>query len=223
MRVASKTAVRYFAPTPVFHAPSAPPFAAHPRGLPFLPETPPHRFPAEWEPHAALWLGWHETARRDSVLAAMIRALQPHVPVKVLYRTDSMRPAGNSFLLRLDVDTARVRWVQNPHYSFWMRDPGPLFRETPAGGMQVANFRWTEYGGPMLPEDMAPVKTDSLHGLGDDLLARHLGFPLVSTTYAAEGGGLETNGQGLLMTIEETALQRNPGKWLADIERESTG
>lgn len=183
-------------------------------------ETPPHRFPAEWEPHAAIWLGWHETARRDSVLAEMIRALQPHVPVKVLCRTDSMRRAGNAFLRRLDVDTTRMEWVQNPHYSFWMRDPGPLFLETPEGKMKVANFRWTEYGGPLVPEDLAPVKADTLHGLGDDLLAQRLGLPLVSTPLAAEGGGLETNGRGLLMTIEETALQRNPGKSLADIGRE---
>lgn len=183
-------------------------------------ETPPHRFPAEWEPHAAVWLGWHETARRDSVLAEMIRALYPHVPVKVLYRTDSMRRAGNAFLDQLGVDTARVGWVKNPHYSFWMRDPGPLFLETATGGMRVANFRWSEYGMPAVPEDLGQAGADSLHGYGDDDLARHLGLPLVSSPFVAEGGGLETNGRGLLMTIEETARQRNAGKLLADIERE---
>lgn len=184
------------------------------------PEALPHRFPAEWEPHAAVWLGWHETARRDSVLAEMIRALQPHVPVRVLYRTDSMRRAGNALLLRLGVDTARVGWVPNPHYSFWMRDPGPLFLETPEGKLNVANFRWAEYGMPAVPEDLGQVGADSLHGYGDDELARRLGLSLVSSAFVAEGGGLETNGRGLLMTIEETARQRNPGKSLAEIERE---
>jgi len=181
---------------------------------------PTHRFPAEWEPHSAIWLGWHETPRRDSVLAEMIRALQPHVPVRVLFRTDSMRRAGNGFLQKLGVDTLKITWVQNLHYSFWMRDPGPLFLETSSGGLNVANFRWAEYGEPSVPEDLGQAADDSLHGFGDDELARHLGLPLISSPFVAEGGGLESNGQGVLLTIEETARQRNPGKSLADIERE---
>lgn len=181
---------------------------------------PVHRFPAEWERHAAIWLGLHARPARDSVLAQMVVALQPHVPVTILFKTDSMRQAGNRLLAAMGADTGRVSWVQNEHYSFWMRDPGPLFLETPTGSLRMADFRYTSYGVKYLPEDQKMEAADNREGLADGELAEQRKWPVVRSDYVAEGGGLETNGQGLLLTIEETARQRNPGKTLAEIERE---
>lgn len=181
---------------------------------------PTHRFPAEWEPHAAIWLGWHERPARDSVLAQMVVALQPHVPVTILFKNDSMRQAGNRLLAAMGADTGRVTWVQNSHYSFWMRDPGPLFLETPTGSLRMADFRYTSYGVKAMPEDQKITPVDDEEGLADGEMAQQRAWPVIRSDFVAEGGGLETNGQGLLMTIEETARQRNPGKSLAEIERE---
>ncbi len=181
---------------------------------------PAHRFPAEWEPQAAIWLGWHSRPARDSVLARMVVALQPHVPVKILFKTDSMRRAGNLLLAAMGADTSRVMWIQNSHYSFWMRDPGPLFLENPTGTLSMADFRYTSYGVKSMPEDQKITAVDDEEGLADNELARQYHWPVVRSDFVAEGGGLETNGQGLLVTIEETARQRNPGKSLAEIERE---
>jgi len=68
--------------------------------------------------------------------------------------------------------------------------------------------------------DLKLSKYDTLLNGMEKRMARYLGLETVSTNFVAEGGGLESNGNGVLMTIEETALQRNPGKKLAEIEAE---
>ncbi|MBC7890767.1 MAG: agmatine deiminase family protein [Sphingobacteriaceae bacterium] len=136
------------------------------------------------------------------------------------YSEPTMRQAGNRLLAAMGADTSRVTWIRNEHYSFWMRDPGPLFLESPTSTLRMADFRYTSYGVKAMPEDQKITSVDDQEGRADGELAEQRAWPVVRSEFVAEGGGLETNGQGLLMTIEETARQRNPGKTLAEIERE---
>ena len=87
------------------------------------------------------------------------------------------------------------------------------------GEQKVIDFGWNDYGNGFCIWSTAK-KRDSVVGRIDKRMATYLKIPVISTPIVAEGGGLETNGAGILMSIEETALQRNPGKTLQEIETE---
>ena len=90
-------------------------------------QVPEHSYPAEWESHEAIWLGFrsHEEAQ-DSVTVPMLRALTRHVDVHLVVESDSLIPDGIGFLANEGVDTSRVAvFLQSPT-DFWFRDPGPM-------------------------------------------------------------------------------------------------
>ena len=100
-----------------------------------------------------------------------------------------------------------------------MRDPGPLFIKNKMGKQKIIDFAWIQYGHHLVYKKKMNT-LDIETGRSDIRIATKLNLPVISTPIVAEGGGIETNGEGVLMSIEETALQRNPGKTLQEIETE---
>lgn len=176
--------------------------------------------PAEWENHEAVWMGWFGRERRDTVSAQIIAAIVGEVKINLLYRNDSLRKRGNQVLLRYGVDTTRINWLLTDNYFYWTRDPGPIFVSNPDGQLKVVDFAWNNYGEAYIYKNYQLGKRDTIESLTDVFAAEHLGIPVVKSSIVGEGGALEVNGDGVLMSIEETALQRNPGKSLAEIETE---
>lgn len=185
------------------------------------------RLAAEWEPHEAVWVGVFQRTGRDTVTANIIKAIHNNVQVKLNYSHDSTRKRYNPFYASMGVDTTKLLWIRDSVNMVWIRDPGPLFLMNNIGDQKVLDFGWNVYGTYLLPgTNLQMTRYDSIVGRTDVRMARQMGLPVVSTDIVAEGGGIESNGDGVLMTIEETALQRNPGKSLAQIEaayKQATG
>ena len=177
------------------------------------------RMPAEWEPHEAVWVGVFYGDGRNRVTATLIKSLYKYVPVKLSYDEENRKHQYNIFLHSQQVDTTKLQWVKDSVAFNWVRDPGPVFLVNSKGEQKVADFGWNDYGDPIIYKRNA-TRWDSVIGRTDRRLAKVLGLPVVSTPVVAEGGSLETNGAGVLMSIEETALQRNPGRSLQEIEKE---
>lgn len=177
------------------------------------------RMPAEWEPHQAVWVGVFHRAGRDKVSAAIVKSIYKNVHVRLNYSSDSTRNKFNKLLSSLQVDTLKLQWVKDSIDFNWVRDPGPLFLVNKKGEQKIIDFGWNSYGNCYV-DNSKLTKTDHIIGRIDKRMADRLNIPVVSTSIVAEGGGLETNGAGVLMSIEETALQRNPGKTLLEIEAE---
>jgi agmatine deiminase len=181
-----------------------------------------YRMPAEWEPHAATWLSWpHDPAtfpgRVDAVeetYREMIRALSKHERVNLLVKDEDthervQRWAADESIRSLalwDVPTADV----------WFRDYGPLFvkRQTEAA-VEVAMTKWrfNAWGDKyesLLPDDGVPRR-----------LQPHLGLPMFEAGIVMEGGSLDVNGRGTLLTTEQCLLNpnRNPGLARDQIEQ----
>ncbi|MDW8415112.1 MAG: agmatine deiminase family protein [Thermaurantiacus sp.] len=166
--------------------------------------------PPEWAPQAAVWTAFPshpelwgddlEPARQE--VAALVRQLAATVPVKLLAATDEATAAA-----RAAVGPA-AEVLPMPFGDVWLRDTGPLFL---AHGQAVA-FRFNGWGG-------------KYRLAGDDDLAARLaeaaGAGLSRFDLVAEGGALDTDGRGLLLTTEQCLLNpnRNPGLDRADVER----
>lgn len=177
------------------------------------------RLAAEWEPHEAVWVGVFQQPGRDTVTAQIIKAIYQNVQVKLNYSKEATRIRYNPFYASLGIDTLKLNWIQDSVNMPWIRDPGPLFLVNKNGEQKVLDFNWNYYGVYLLPGSRKSfTRNDSLTGSIDIRMAEKMGLEIISTSFVAEGGGLENNGDGILMTIEETALQRNPGKSFAEID-----
>ncbi len=170
-------------------------------------------FPPEWASHDAVWLGWSYDSAHHTLQVEIARALAPTVPVRILVTSDSAREEAKAALAAAGVPSNRVVFFSHPVSNTWIRDAGPRFLSD-GRNLAVADFAWNWYG---YPEEMSrqwPTRTPI-----DNDLARELGLPVVSSAIVAEGGALDVS-TSVILTYRQTALQRNPGMPLEEIEAE---
>lgn len=183
--------------------------------------------PAEWEKHAATWLSWphNETdwpGKLDAirwVYGEMGRKITAGEMVRLLVNSPAAEREARSYLQRACVDLARVAFVRHPTNRGWMRDTGPIFV---ARGRKrtIVHFHfnaWAKYAD--WRKDRRVPET----------AAKRLDMPILDAEYGGrpfvlEGGGIEVNGRGTLLTTEECyqhpSIQvRNPGCTKSDYEQ----
>ena len=191
-------------------------------------------FPPEWEKHDATWIGWpHNTSDWPGkfapipwVYGEIVRHLGRGETVRVLVNSAAQEQRARTVLKRTGTDLARVEFFRRPTDRGWTRDFGPIFlRRQPNGSraaareLAVAGFRfngWAKYGNHHLDARAAPQ------------LARRLGMRLVPVeidgrAFVLEGGAVDVNGLGTVITTEECLLDpdiqtRNPGVGRRQIE-----
>ena len=177
------------------------------------------RLTADFEPQAAMWLG-HDPGH-EAFTADLARALHPHVPLKLLVRDDDAEAHARALMERHQVPAGRVRYVQHPQALFFVRDAA-VFGLDAVGQLLAVDFRWTHYGwaawchrrhGAGSPESLRCAQADATAPDGlDRALADRTGASVFRTSLAMEGGGVEVNGQGLLIANAELWASRNPGR-----------
>lgn len=176
--------------------------------------------PAEFEPQEAVYVGWFNNPKKDSVAAQIVSALYNSVQVKIFYSKESMKHNANLLLSGHGVDSNKISWIKDSLRYDFPRDPGPIFLINNIGEMKIADFNWNLYGYPYVYNGFQLEKFDTLYGEIDKREATRLGIDVIGSEIVNEGGAFEVNGNGVMMAIEETALQRNPGKSIGEIEKE---
>ncbi len=196
------------------------------------PTTPPpaaagYRMPAEWEPHRGTWLEWPH--RRSDwpgkfapipwVYGEIVRALARHEEVNLLVTDPVQQAAARKVLTRAGANLARVNFHTCLNDRSWVRDSGPIFVTDPAGGKAALDWgfnAWAKYP-EWVYDDRIPAFVAGLRGV-PAWRPTLRGWRVV-----LEGGSIDVNGRGLLLTTEECLLsavqQRNPPMDRADYER----
>jgi len=182
-----------------------------------------YQMPAEWAPHAATWLSWpHNTdtwpAQRlrvvEEILAHAVRALTQGEPVRINVKDDTQ--AAHVDALIGSTQPHPVHYDRIGTNDAWCRDHGATFVTGPAGATQgLAAIDWTYNG---WGEKYPPYDKDA------DVarqMAAVLDVPRFATNLVAEGGALETNGAGVLLTTASCLLNpnRNPGRSETEVAR----
>lgn len=186
--------------------------------------------PAEWEPHLATYLVWPHN--RDTwpgtfecippVFARLAAAIARFEPVRILAE-DAAAQADAQPMVDAELQKAagavagkRVQFVQVPTNDSWIRDHGPIFinRRGPGSGpAQIAlDWRFNSWGekyGPWTLDDAVPRE-----------LGKRFGFEVIEPGIVLEGGSIDVNGAGLILTTEQCLLNpnRNPGITRDEIE-----
>ena len=125
----------------------------------------PRRWPAEWEPHAATWIGWphHEPDWPGKfepipwVYAEIVRVLHRHEPVHILCNGEETREEALAALRAHDVDLARCSLHLVPTDRVWLRDSGPTGVYGP-DGFEWIRWRfnaWAKYENHLQDEQVA--------------------------------------------------------------------
>lgn len=178
-----------------------------------------YRMPAEWEPHRGVWTAWpHREAswpgRFEPVPAAfarMVAAIAPFTPVHVNV-CEGLRAEAERVLRAAGAPMRRILFHDIPTDDAWLRDTGPIVVADSGGGPVALDWRFNAWGGKYEPYDR------------DDAVARRvaeaLGLPVVSPGIVLEGGSIDVNGQGSLLTTGQCLLNpnRNPGLSREEIE-----
>jgi agmatine deiminase len=184
--------------------------------------------PAEWEPHEATWLGWpHRLSDWPGRMGPIpwaygeiVRKLAPGERVRLLVPTQAQETAARRVLKRVGADLGRVDFLRWPTDRGWTRDFGPIFvRRGSPRGVAIARFRfsgWAKYPDHQ-KDDGVPERAAAWLEL-DARPVVHKGRAVV-----IEGGSIDVNGQGTLLTTEECLLDaavqvRNPGFGRSDYE-----
>ncbi|MEO9079294.1 MAG: agmatine deiminase family protein [Rhodanobacter sp.] len=170
------------------------------------------RLPAEWEPQAAVLIAWPHAGtdwaeRLTSVettyvaLAAGVTRFQPLI---IVVADETLRVHVTGLLSEAAVELGRIRFVQLPYDDTWLRDSGPITLTGGATGFQLTDFRFTGWGGKFGAEqDDALIA--GLVEAGVFGLAAHQRID-----WALEGGGVESDGTGSVLTTWRCLVQRHP-------------
>lgn len=181
-----------------------------------------YRMPAEWEPHEATWLTWpHDAhhwpgqgmfAKVEPIFAQMVKELETGEDVHINVHDDAVQKSVEKHLKKAGVTGTRVHFHRVPSNWAWVRDHGPIFVKNDATGERIlVNFRFNAWG----------EKYE--HDLDDDVpvhMSKELNLPIVNAPMVLEGGSIDVNGKGTLLTTTSCLLHqnRNPDQEKEQIE-----
>jgi agmatine deiminase len=173
------------------------------------------RIPAEWEPHEATWLAWpHERtdwpgkfAPIPWVYGDIVRRLARVEKVRILVEDATLEKNARRVLAKCDVNLDNVEFFRHPTNRSWTRDYCPIFVRNPRGEVAITNWifnGWAKYDN-WKNDNKVPV-----------FLAKRLQLREYDPGIVLEGGSIDVNGAGLLLSTEECLLSettqiRNPG------------
>lgn len=177
------------------------------------------RVPSEWEKQEKVWLTWFGQERRDSITCRVIEALQSNIKLTINVGSDSMKTVALNYIAKYQVDTSKIEFTIDPYIDFFVRDY-IFFVKDQKDKLQAVCFDYSSYGAYPTIYGMPMPEEEKKFGKWDERIAEKLKLPVINSEYVFEGGGIEANGSGTILSIKEMAIQRNPGKTIPEIETE---
>ena len=191
-----------------------------------------YRMPAEWERHDATWLAWPHNSEDwpgkfqpvPWLYAEIVRLLAARERVHILVDDSKAEQRASGMLERAGANLDQVSFHTWPTDRSWTRDTGPIFVRNAEGSVGITNWLfngWAKYPNNKLDNEF-PGRVTELLGLQEWQPAITLEDG-TAHRLVLEGGSIDTNGDGILLTTEECLLsevqQRNPGVNREQLER----
>jgi agmatine deiminase len=193
--------------------------------------------PAEWAPHTATWIAWPHNAEDwpgkfqpiPWVYAEIVRHLSSVEDVHILVNDADAERRAAGFLRRAGANLARLHFHHWQTDRVWLRDSGPIFvkktdsAKTIDGELAITNWRfnaWAKYDNYQR-DDRIPGHVVKLYGMEE--FKPEVEVDGKMQRLVLEGGSIDTNGAGILLTTEECLLsdvqERNPGVSCEQLEK----
>ena len=170
-----------------------------------------YRFPAEWEPHEATWLSWpHKEASWPGKIAAIfpyyaafVKELTRGEIVRINVAGETQKQEASGHLETAGVDFSKVEFYFNATNDAWCRDHGPAFLVKPGAAYKkvIVDWNYNAWGNKYPPYDL------------DDVIPTRIGaqlnIPVFHPGIIMEGGSVEFNGKGTILTSTACLLNEN--------------
>lgn len=179
-------------------------------------------FPAEFAPHTATWLSWpHKEAswpgKIDTIYApysSFIKELTAGEKVCINVKDEFMKAFAIGHLLNAGVDLNKVAFFFHPTNDAWCRDHGPAFLINPAAEQKkvIVDWGYNAWGNKYPPYDLDDVIPT--------LIGKQYNIPVFNPGIVMEGGSVEFNGKGTLMTSTACLLNKNRNPHLNQLQIE---
>ncbi len=185
-----------------------------------------YRMPGEFERQQAIWLAWPHNEETffgpgnvrvaESIYVKNIAALHSGQHVHVLVNDDRMQRRAADMLQQAGVAMGKVHFHEIPTVDVWIRDYGPTFVINPAAKQPLAMVKWTFNAWGNKYDDLAMDNR-----IPFDMQSKAIDVPAFDPAFVLEGGSIDSNGRGCLLTTEECLLnpQRNPSCSKEQIEQ----
>ena len=188
------------------------------------------KMPAEWEPHRATWIGWCHNKNDFPGKIATIHWVYGEITRKlieagetaaILVQGERHEAKARGVLTKVGADFEKIEFYRFPHDRGWMRDSGPMFvKNSSSGETAVIKFKfnaWAKYPDWKLDNQVA-VK----FAAQENRRIFHVEYE--GKEVVLEGGAIDLNGAGTILTTEECLLDyetqtRNPHLSLTDYEQ----
>lgn len=179
-------------------------------GLSDFPTKENFHFPAEWHPHTATWLSWpHKEASWPGKIGLIynrysefIRVLTEGEIVRINVVDEQMAAFAKEQLLAVGTDLGKVEFFEFPTNDAWCRDHGPAFLiNSETKEKAIVDWGYNAWGGKYPPfdlDDVIPTK-----------IGAHFGLPVYYPGIVMEGGSVDFNGKGTILTTTACLLNKN--------------
>jgi len=178
------------------------------------------RFPAEWENQSAVLIAWphaetdwaQRLAEVEETYIALVAAITRFERVVICVADEDLQTYAEARLRSARVDMGKVGFIAVDYDDTWLRDSGPITLRRAGGGFRLLDFRFTGWGGKF-DASRDDLLVGALHraGLFADSEVQRIDFAL-------EGGAIDTDGAGTLLTTWQCLHERHPQR-----SRESLG
>jgi agmatine deiminase len=167
------------------------------------------RMPAEWEPQTAVWLSWpHKRASWPGFFrpipykfAEIVATISRFEEVRINIAKPLQKRAW-SLIEKAGADLAKVTFYDHPTNDAWCRDHGPIFvKNDKTGEVALTDWDYNAWGGKYPPFDKDNEIPPSI--------AKKLKIRRFEKKMVLEGGSIDVNGAGLLLTTEACLLHKN--------------
>ncbi|RPE81723.1 agmatine deiminase family protein [Vulcaniibacterium tengchongense] len=178
------------------------------------------RFPAEWEPQSAVLIAWPNAdtdwaERLDQVeetYIALVAAITRFEDAVVVVADEDVEAYARARLSSARIDMGRVRFVEAPYDDTWLRDSGPITLRD-GNGFRLLDFRFTGWGGKF-DASQDDLLVERLHGMGIFSNSSRQAID-----FALEGGAIDTDGAGTLLSTWRCLRERHPGADRPELSR----
>jgi agmatine deiminase len=170
-----------------------------------------YHFPPEWAPHEATWLSWPH--KEDSwpgkidtifpVYSRFVKLLTESEKVRINVADQAMKSLALDHLQKAGADISRIEFFFHPTNDAWCRDHGPAFLVNPAAEHKkvIVDWGYNAWGNKYPPYD----KDDVI----PTLIGKHFNIPVFNPDIIMEGGSVEFNGNGTVLTSTSCLLNKN--------------
>ena len=167
------------------------------------------RMPAEWEKHDAVWLAWpydpttfpNRVERVESTYVQIVKEIHEDEEVNLFVIDEATKQKATRMFTEVNIDLDRIHFYVSDYADVWFRDYGPVFVKNQNHELAMIHWdfnSWGEKYETLLKDKQIP-----------DVINQKMSMRCFKPGIVLEGGSIDVNGKGTLLTTEQCLLNKN--------------